>query len=254
MTQAPLFFAILYAANAATQLFAIVSGGKKLRMATKILILPILALYYFFACNAPLWLVFAACAGSWLGDILLLPQSGAVQAMPAQTRIKRARLNEVFLKLGLISFLLSHIFYMLGYAKYIPSVSSLPMLPLIATGLVMLGLVIILLRIVRPKKAFLLPMVVYAFVLASHVLMAMALVLSSIETVATANATATTTAEANGYVAHAALILGGSLFFMLSDSLLAYSTNHKISNRMMMAILLAYMIAQAGIIGGLSAF
>ena len=71
--------------------------SKPVRYLSKPLLMPALALYYLLSADSPSWIMAAALAGGWLGDIFLM--------IPDRDDKKR------FFKLGLVAFLLGHLFY-----------------------------------------------------------------------------------------------------------------------------------------------
>lgn len=71
--------------------------ARKVRYLTKPFLIPGLALYYLMNAESVSWVITAALAGGWLGDIFLM--------IPEKDDDNR------FFKLGLVSFLLGHLFY-----------------------------------------------------------------------------------------------------------------------------------------------
>lgn len=73
------------------------------RYLTKPLLMPALALYYFVNAGSASWVMVAALAGGWLGDIFLM--------IPDRDEKKR------FFKMGLVAFLLGHLFYVWAFLE-----------------------------------------------------------------------------------------------------------------------------------------
>ncbi len=83
-----------------------------MRYATKPFLMPSLALYYASCAPAINWLVIAALACGWLGDVFLMIPD------PQKTR--------KYFRPGLVAFLLGHVFYILVFGSYLTGIGNLP--------------------------------------------------------------------------------------------------------------------------------
>jgi uncharacterized membrane protein YhhN len=93
-------FLAIFCLSAAFHLFCCWRGKPKSGY-TKPLLVSSLALWYAFAAPEPSWMLIAALAASWLGDVLLMPKG-----------------NKWFVAGG-VSFLLSHVLFLFVYLPYI---------------------------------------------------------------------------------------------------------------------------------------
>lgn len=65
-------FIVLFVLVSLVHLYASGKRNNKLRAVTKVLLLPMLLGWYLMTVDAPIWIVIAALATSWLGDVLLI--------------------------------------------------------------------------------------------------------------------------------------------------------------------------------------
>lgn len=94
-------FLALFVISSAVHLYHSWKDDSKKRAITKPMLLIFLLLYYIFAAKNPSWILVAALATSWLGDVLLIPKGNA------------------WFTAGGISFLISHLTFI---AVYVPSI------------------------------------------------------------------------------------------------------------------------------------
>ncbi|MEE9912882.1 MAG: lysoplasmalogenase [Deltaproteobacteria bacterium] len=155
------------------------------RYVTKPFLMPALGLYYMASAAQPDFVLMAAIACGWLGDIFLM--------LPDPRNMSR------YFKMGLAAFLLGHIFYIALFAAYLPGASNVPVwgwicLPVyIAAGIA--GY-----RIIAPHAGSMLPVVMIYIVVI--VLMAA----STILPLGNVNTTGAVT------------VMAGALLFMVSDA------------------------------------
>ena len=152
------------------------------RHATKILLMPLLILWIGF--HHPVYLLLLALFWGWVGDVLL---------------IKKDR--RLFLKLGLLAFLLGHIAYITVFLLHTPAFPRV----MLSTGIVFAYILfgVGMFRSLRPGLGrMLMPVGVYIFVISCM------------------SATALFFAISNGQ--HAWWSFTGSLLFVFSDSVLAF--------------------------------
>ena len=215
-------FLILFALTGLVHVTAILSGKRTLRRISKAFIIPfLLAVYIAGAGTWPLFPIFALVFG-WMGDLLLI-------------RIDK----KICFKLGLASFLLGHLFYIicfmwfLGFFGFGGAVKVNVMVMAFSIPLAIAG-GIILLRLIKPTKEMFIPVIVYMIVIVTLTLWGLQVFIFN-----------------PGFAG--ALVFFGCLSFMLSDSILAYYT-FRMQNRKSSALLMSfYMLAQAGIILGVIA-
>ncbi len=162
-----------------------------LEYATKPLLMIALGLWYFRATagkrTATQKLILIALAFSWAGDMFLMGST------------------EIFFLPGLVSFLITHVLYIIGFRKEISLVQGSTLLkrqPLIAIPVVLLTGGLIVLVFNRMEPAMKIPVVVYATVITLMVLTAM---------------NRCGRVSANSF----RLVFAGAFLFMLSDSLIA---------------------------------
>jgi uncharacterized membrane protein YhhN len=192
------------------------------RRISKVLIIPSLMAYYIAVLENPQTFPILALAFGWLGDILLIN--------------KRRRIN---FKLGLASFLLGHICYALifinilrrgdsdAYGLDFSANAAFVFIPLA----VVIG--ILMLMLIKPNKEMFLPVIIYLVGIEVMCFWAFQAFVCSPELLS------------------GALIFSGSLFFIISDTLLGYFTFRKLNLAGAVMIMLFYIIAQAEIILGL---
>ncbi|MHA1732426.1 MAG: lysoplasmalogenase [Promethearchaeota archaeon] len=179
-------FLVLFFASTGVHLYASWVENKKLSWSTKPLLMPLLALYYVTSGAAVDWLVLAGVFLGFLGDVFLLKEG-----------------DEKMFLLGLVSFLLGHLFYVAAFLLSIQAGSSqvnyLALLVLLPFALYM-GLYLRAMK--EPVGEMFVPVVVYASVITVMSLSALL--------------RATAYASAGGW-----LVFLGSLLFVASDSVLA---------------------------------
>jgi len=152
------------------------------RHATKILLIPLLILWIGF--NHPVYLLLLALFWGWVGDVLL---------------IKKDR--SLFLKLGLLAFLLGHIAYITVFLLHTPAFPGVVFSTGIVCTYILFG--VGMFRTLRPGLGrMLMPVGVYIFVISCM------------------SATALFFAISKGQ--HAWWSFAGSLLFVFSDSVLAF--------------------------------
>ncbi len=108
----PVIFLAFFTATAIAHLAAEAVSSLPGRFATKPFLVLSLALYY--ACSAVSvnWLMLAALAGGWLGDIFLM--------IPDPQKTRR------WFRPGLAAFLLGHVFYIAVFASYAGNAGNVP--------------------------------------------------------------------------------------------------------------------------------
>jgi len=174
-------------------------------------LMPLVLAVYIFGAKIILWQIVLALVLGWVGDILLLKSS-----------------DFRFFKMGLVSFLLGHIFYiiaMYGFANPF----NITVLVISIAAAVCLGL--FLFKLFRPPVEMKIPVIAYEITILTMAVFALQLFL----------------AQGSSF---GALVLAGSLFFVVSDSNLAYNTFRKGPKHGFFIVMLTYITAQFLIILG----
>jgi uncharacterized membrane protein YhhN len=202
-----------FALTGTAHLLALVFKREKLRKVSKVCLLPLLMVFYFFRADRFLPVIVLAGIFGCLGDIFLL-------------RIDRDR----YFKLGLAGFLLGH----LCYIGAILSLTQAVNIPLLAGSLaVAVPLGIAVLRWIKPEGAMRIPVIIYGIIIQVMSLCALQFMFSR-------------------WDAPGAAVFAGSLFFLFSDSVLAYFTFRTTPVYGHFLVMLSYIIAQGSIIVGLA--
>ncbi len=137
-------FLTVFLISTAIHLYASLKRGQKLRSITKPFLLLSLLGFYVFAARNVLLLIVLALFLSWLGDVLLIPKG--VKWFTA----------------GGIAFMLSHLFFILGYSKDI-DFASLPVAVILLLALLFTAIVVFVFKKLKPSlpKALFYPMFFY---------------------------------------------------------------------------------------------
>jgi len=208
---------LLYIAVCGAELVAVTFEFRTVHLISKPLLLPMLAGYFLASVSTRNFYFLGALVFCWAGDVLLMFQDG-----------------EIFFILGLVAFLIGHLFYMISYRKlrimnYSESLMNVQKIrhsfPIVIAGT---GLVIILFPHLGGLK---IPVMVYAVVLTLMVLQAL---------------------FRYGFTSKKsfALIFIGALFFMVSDSVLAINKFLEPLPLASLTIMFTYITAQYLIVEG----
>jgi uncharacterized membrane protein YhhN len=201
------------------EIYSGIVGSPSLHWISKPLIMVTLGLYYFFNATYRSTVVWLAIFFSFLGDTTLMLESR----------------DSVFFMVGLSAFLIAHIFYILSYGQYqdesednaLKGIQKIRIaFPIILAGT---GLLVVLYPTLGDLK---IPVVIYALVL-------IVMVLNAVFRFGRTNN--------NSFW----LVFGGSLLFMISDSLLAINKFLTPVPSAGVWIMSSYMLAQFLIIQGL---
>ncbi|MCL2801228.1 MAG: lysoplasmalogenase [Treponema sp.] len=178
-------------------------------------LMPLVFGVYFFGTGTVFWPIVLALLFAWIGDVLLV-------------RIT----NILWFKLGLGSFLIGHIFYILAMKGYILPL-NIPVLISSVIGAVIFGIVAY--RVVRPSKQMKIPVIAYETIIMIMAIFALQVFFAQ-------------------YITHkalfGALIFAGSVCFVVSDTLLALRTFRRV--RIYFAVMVTYIAAQLLIALGFS--
>ncbi|MDR1046584.1 MAG: lysoplasmalogenase [Treponema sp.] len=203
---------IIFAAVSVLHLVSIPLNRQRLQSISKVCLIPVLMVIYSTAAGVFQAAVLLALIFGWGGDTLLL--NG-----------KHLR----FFLLGLSSFLAGHICYA---AAMLIRAGKIDFLVLALSVIAAFPLIYLVYRIIKPGKVMKIPVLVYEAVI---VLMS----ISCLQLFAARRDT------------EAALIFGGSLFFLFSDALLGYDHFRKKLKCGNFLVMLSYIIAQGSIVAGL---
>jgi uncharacterized membrane protein YhhN len=207
------FFLGLFTGTTAFHILTLIYGSRKLRKISKALLMPALVIYYFFAAEHFLWPVALAGLLGWAGDIFLIKKERKIRFM-----------------LGILGFLLGHLCYTWSIRQFIGTVYYSALAVAIIIGLI---LAFTSMRIIHPPKLFLIPGFCYILALEALGISSLCLLLYRKDILGGA-------------------IFGGSIFFLISDFILAYYAFRRFPRFGHLAVMTTYLIAQAGIIIGLA--
>jgi uncharacterized membrane protein YhhN len=210
---------ILFLLVATLQFAAILKEKLWLRRVTKGLLMPLLLAWYILSARQFLFTVAFGAVFGFFGDVLLL--------FPKDKRI--------FFTLGLGSFLLGHGCYIYSVLFFTGSFS----LPVIIIALAVVAVVWVLSqRLIAPPRNMRVPVGVYSAVLGLLGVAAFCLLRYR---------------GGLGARRTGIMVLGGSLLFMISDTILAWQTFRTMSRYGNLPVMTTYLAAQVCILGGLAA-
>ena len=172
-------------------------------------LVPLILAVYLSAANNVLLMILIALVFGWLGDIFLLKIS-----------------NLLRFRLGLASFLLGHIFYIITMFNY---AQPLNIIVLIISIIVAVGYGILAFKMVQPSPDMKIPVIAYETILLTMAIFALQLFLAH-------------------WSKFGAFIFAGSLFFVASDSMLALATFRK--KALNVPVMFTYIAAQLLIVLG----
>ena len=215
-----LIFFVLLGLVGAFHVACIILKKETPRRISKCLVIPMLLAAYIAGGGRSLFPILALILG-WFGDVLLI-------------RIQ----NTVHFKLGLASFLLGHICYIIAFMSLLGIGAAnvgaanidIPAILIFTPPTIALGAVVF--RLIKPTKEMSAPVIVYMIVLLAMSFFGFQVFLS------------------NPGVA-GLLILSGSFNFIVSDTILAYYTFRKLKVTGAVLIMAFYIVAQAEIVMGL---
>ena len=215
------FFLIIFAVVSVVHIIFIYLRREKLRRITKVLVIPFLIAAYVAATGGRPFFPMLALILGWIGDILLI-------------RIEK----RVYFQLGLASFLLGHICYIIAFMDCLgffgPGSAAIavniPAMVIFVPPTAVLAMVVF--RLIKPTKEMFFPVIIYMIVLVVMNLLGFQV-----------------------FLVHPGiaglLILSGCFNFIVSDTILAYYTFRKLKLLAAVLIMVYYILAQAEIIIGL---
>jgi uncharacterized membrane protein YhhN len=206
---------IIFAVAAAVYLVSLFLKHGIFQDIAKSCMAPLILAIYISGVQSPYIPVIAALVFGWLGDVFLI-------------KIRDVR----FFRLGLASFLLGHICYILSMLHFSGGMNSFA---LILSLIIALPLGLLLHSLVRPSTAMNIPAIVYETVILLMAASALQLYIASGAPFGT-------------------LVFAGSLCFLASDSMLAYFNFRTKPRFGDFFVMLTYLAAQLCIVLGLSGF
>jgi uncharacterized membrane protein YhhN len=213
-------FLALYCAAGAVNLGSIIlqrktareGAGRIAQGTSKALLLPLLGLYYFSSASVFLPPVIFAAFFGCLGDIILFKVRKEKNLLP-----------------GLLSFLAGHILYIISLSAF--AVFDVPLL--VISTIIMLILETAVLRIIRPEKDMLVPVIFYTLVIGAMTVSAFLVMVQH--------------RDFPGILA-----FGGSVFFIISDTILArFAFRGSLTKYVDCWVMSTYIMAQGCLITGL---
>ncbi|MDR0720176.1 MAG: lysoplasmalogenase [Treponema sp.] len=207
-------FIALFAAAAASHLVSIFAVNDRVQKITKICLLPLLLAVYMSSAKNLFAAVLLAIIFDWGGDALLL-----------RSEDKR------FFRLGLVSFLLGHLCYILTLFRFTGTFNVTALMGSAAAASVF-GLLV--LHLIKPVKDMRTPVIVYMIIIELMSLGSLQFLLYRKDMMGAA-------------------VFGGSLCFLLSDTVLAYYLFRRFPKYGNALVMLPYILAQTGIVWGLAA-
>ncbi|MCL2632864.1 MAG: lysoplasmalogenase [Coriobacteriia bacterium] len=174
--------------------------------------MPTLLVFYLLQTGHIHFAVVAAIVFSWAGDALLIQKE-----------------KPLFFRLGLVAFLLSHVFYIIAFLDL---AGSFNYIALVISAVVAIPLTIIILKKLNAPKPMKIPVAVYASAIMLMSMVALQLMLA-------------------WPFFPAILIFAASIVYIYSDSSMAYLLFNKKPKNFNVVTMIPYIIAQGGIIMGL---
>jgi uncharacterized membrane protein YhhN len=207
-------FSGLLAAAAAVHITSLFLGNKTFKAASKVIILPLLLALYCLSAKQFLASVVLALAAGWIGDITLIRIS-----------------SRKFFQIGLAGFLLGHLAYIFSMLRLTGSGFHIPALVISIAAAIPLGFLIF--RFIRPNREMRIPVIIYETVIETMSVCALQLFLY------------------RGDMS-AAFVFGGSLCFIVSDTILAYFTFSALPKYGSVFVMVPYIAAQSALVLGLA--
>jgi uncharacterized membrane protein YhhN len=174
--------------------------------------MPALLVFYLLGTERILFPAIAALILSWAGDIFLINKD-----------------KQIFFKLGLAAFLVSHVFYIIAFLTLAES-ANIPALIISLAVAVPMGLAI--LKVLNASPPMKIPVTVYAFVIILMSISALQLMLARF-----------------GFAE--VMVFSASIVYLFSDTFMAYHLFHGKPKYFNFITMIPYIIAQGGIIMGL---
>jgi len=216
------FFLILFALVSVVHVTAIFIRKGKLRRISKIFIVPALLAAYIAGQGNPLIFPVMALLFGWLGDALLL------------------RINDkTYFRLGLASFLLGHVCYIITFIECLgffgPGAGRIDITAMVIFIPIAIIVGVMVFRFIKPPKEMIVPVLLYMVAIEIMAFWGLEVFIFN-----------------PGFAGF--LIFAGALCFMVSDTILAHFTFGKLTLPGAVAIMVLYIMAQAGIVIGLLSF
>ncbi len=209
-------FLAVFIVSTAIHLYASFKNDKKLRNITKPFILLALLGFYALTARTVYWEIILALFFSWLGDVLLIPK------------------GTKWFTAGGIAFMISHIFFILGYSREI-AFSSIPVVLIVLLAVFFAALVTFIFSKLKKHlpKALFYPMFLYLLINGAM------------------NCFAIFRLVGNPTVSTAITALGAALFFISDTSLFFVRFNKESRMKSHFIVMLTYSVGELLIVLGL---
>ncbi len=209
-------FLAVFIVSTAIHLYASFKNDKKLRNITKPFILLALLGFYALTARAVYWEIILALFFSWLGDVLLIPK------------------GTKWFTAGGIAFMISHIFFILGYSREI-AFSSIPVVLIVLLAVFFAATVTFIFSKLKKHlpKALFYPMFLYLLINGAM------------------NCFAIFRLVGNPTVSTAITALGAALFFISDTSLFFVRFNKESRMKSHFIVMLTYSVGELLIVLGL---
>ncbi|MCL2179693.1 MAG: lysoplasmalogenase [Treponema sp.] len=196
-------FLAVFAVVSAVYMTTLAFKPSLLQFVLKGLLMPLVLCIYISGAGGIFWPIVLALIFAWIGDVLLLKIT-----------------NILWFKLGLASFLVGHLFYIIAMSGYIlpPNVPVLVISTVVASAFM-----VVVYKVTKPGKPMRVPVIAYEFIIMLMFLSALQLVL----------------VQNNVF---GILVFIGSICFVASDTMLALRTFRKV--KIYFAVMATYIAAQ----------
>ena len=206
-----IIFFVLYSLTAFTNIFSIQCGKNIVRFVSKICLVPILIIFYFFKSDNLSFMFILALVFSWFGDILLIN--------PLKVRLYA----------GIFSFFSAHILYVLVFIDLVPEIN---IIIFIFSFLLILSIEGILITKLQISNNYKFPVIIYGILIDLLIVTSLQVLICYKNIVGI-------------------LLVVGSILFFISDMVLSYFNTIKIMTKNpLTVVMLSYIIAQACIVIG----
>lgn len=205
-----IFFA-LYSLTAIMNIFSIQREKYIVRVVSKICLMPILLIFYFYKSDNPSFAITLALIFSWCGDIFLINP------------------RKIKLYAGILSFLVAHILYVYTFICLVPEINTMTF---IFSFLLVLSISIFLITKLHVPSKYRFLIIIYGTAISILIIFSLQVFIWHKNT--------------DGF-----LFITGSVSFYISDMVLAYyNTVKTMTKKALVIVMLSYSIAQVCITSG----
>jgi uncharacterized membrane protein YhhN len=203
---------VIYGAIGIINLYSAFFFKEGIRKISKCCLMPALLIFYLLGTEIILIPVIAALIFSWAGDIFLINKD-----------------KQIFFKLGLAAFLVSHIFYIIAFLSLAKTIN---IIALVISLVIAVPLGLVILKTLNASPPMKVPVAVYAVAIILMSISALQLLLSH-----------------PGFPE--TIVFLASIIYIFSDTFMAYLLFHGKPKYFNFITMIPYIIAQGGIIAGL---